>query len=68
VGLFPTGAAPSGYLNWFYLNGTKVAGSGATTATLQFVAPATPGTYHARLYAMNGYTLLATSATITVVP
>ena len=67
VGLFATGAPPARYLDWQYLNGTLTAPvPGLTGGTLTFTLPLTPGTYHVRFFLNNTYTVLATSATITV--
>ena len=41
-------------------------GSGVTGAALTFTMPATPGTYNVRFFRNNTLTVLATSATITV--
>ena len=70
VGLYQTsGADAGGQIQWKYLNGQNVApATGMSSATLQFTAPASPGTYNIRFFASNGYTKLATSATITVAP
>ncbi|HJU43444.1 MAG TPA: S8 family serine peptidase [Vicinamibacterales bacterium] len=69
VALFDTSAPDTVFSQWMYLNGTKTApASGLSGATLQFTAPATPGTYNIRFFADNGYTKLATSATVTVCP
>jgi hypothetical protein len=66
VALAATGSADSAYVAWQYLNGlASLPATGLTNATLQFVAPMTPGTYHARFFA-NGFTKLATSSTVTV--
>jgi hypothetical protein len=67
VGLARVSAPDTEYLDWKFLNGQRTApATGLTTATLQFTAPSTPGTYEMRFYADNGFTRLATSATITV--
>ena len=67
VGLYATGAPASAYLEWQYLNGTHTAPAvGLTGAPLTFTLPLTPGTYELRFFQNNTYTLLATSATITV--
>ena len=64
VALYATGG--STYLDWKYLNASQVApAAGMTGAAVPFTMPATPGTYALRLY--TGSTLLATSATVTVV-
>jgi hypothetical protein len=66
VGLYPTGAADTSYLNWFYLNGSKFApAAGMTTATLPFVMPGSSGTYEFRLFSNNGFTRLAVSPMVT---
>jgi hypothetical protein len=43
-------------------------GYGVTTRTWTVTAPSTPGTYEFRLFANNGYTRLATSPVVTVLP
>jgi hypothetical protein len=70
VGLYAAGAADRGeYLQWKYLNGTQSPpASGRTSSSLQFTAPQAPGTYNIRWFANHGYTKLATSVTITVLP
>ena len=70
VGLYAVGAADRGeYLQWKYLNGSQSPpASGLTNASLQLVAPLTPGTYNVRWFANHIYTKLATSVTITVLP
>lgn len=68
VGMFPAGAADSGYLtNWVHLNGSKtVPPAGVTRATLTFVVPQTIGTFDLRFFANNSITKLAASVPITV--
>ena len=67
VAFHGSGAEDRTYLQWQFLNGTQSPpSSGLTSASLQFTAPQTPGTYNIRFYANGGYTKLATSATITV--
>ena len=69
VALHPASAADNTYVDWMYLSGTRVApAAGLSNATLQFAAPATPGTYNVRFFHQNGYTKLATSANATVTP
>ena len=70
VTLAPAAAADSGYVDWSYLSGTRVAPvTGLSSASLRFTAPSTPGTYNIRFFADNRLTnKLATSATITVSP
>jgi hypothetical protein len=67
VALSPASAPDSTYVAWEYLSGSVMLPPAAlTSATLQFVAPATPGTYNFRFYLNNTFTKLATSATVTV--
>src|SRR5439155_970064 len=69
LALYPTGAADSAYLDWFFLNGTKSAPAvGVTTATVPFTLPHTPGTYEVRFFANNTYQRLGTTPTVTVPP
>src|SRR5205085_6508104 len=56
-----------GFVAWKYLNGlATVPATGLTSATIQFTAPTTAGTYNVRLFSNNTYTKLPTSATTTV--
>ena len=65
MALFP--ANSSTWLDWKFLNGTRVApAAGLSGATLAFTMPTTPGTYTLRLYANNTWTILASSPMITV--
>ena len=67
VGLFAAGAPNSAYLDWRYLNGTMTPpASGVATGTMMFSVPVAPGNYEFRLFARNGFTLLATSTAVTV--
>jgi len=69
VALFATGAPPASYLRAQYLNGTLTPPDpGLSGGTLTFTLPVTPGTYHLRFFLNDSYTVLATSATITVTP
>src|SRR5439155_1308415 len=71
VGLFPAGAANSAYLFTSYTSGTA---SGSVPISVPNTAAA--GSYEVRLFAHNGFTLLATatlsviapSATLSLVP
>ena len=56
------GAANNSYLQYTYV------GNGVTTRTWTVTAPATPGTYEFRLFENYGYTRLATSPAVTVLP
>ena len=67
VGLFPAGAGQTGFVDWFYLNGSKVApSSGTSSANVVFTMPAGGGKHVMVLFANNGYTALSTSANIMV--
>ena len=67
VTLAAASAPDSSYLAWQYLNGGRtVPATGMPGATLQFMAPLTPGAYTVRFFANGGFTKLATSAEITV--
>ena len=69
IGLYPVGAADTNYVDWQYLSGTTAPPvSGVTAATIAFQMPVTAGDYELRLFANNGYTRLATSASVTVEP
>lgn len=69
AGLYSTVAGDGGYMAWAFMNGSYSApAAGTAGATLQFVAPATPGTYNVRWFANGSFSKLATSATITVQP
>jgi subtilisin family serine protease len=58
----PVGAANNSYLQYIYV------GNGVTTRTWTVTAPATPGPYEFRLFDNYGYTRLATSPTVAVLP
>jgi hypothetical protein len=67
VALYPTTTGDNAYIEWQFLNGAKIAPStGASGATLQFVAPMTPGTYDVRFFSNNTYVRLASSGALTV--
>ncbi len=61
VGWFcPRTSADTAYIDWKYLNNTKVAPAGGlTSATVTFQMPATGGICEARLFANNGFSMLA---------
>jgi hypothetical protein len=67
VALYRTTTGDNAYIAWQFLNGAKVAPStGTSGATLQFVAPITPGTYEIRFFSNNTFLKLATSLPVTV--
>src|SRR6185369_7097428 len=61
IALALPGAANTSYISWRYTTGTA-------SGNVPFTIPSTvaPGTYQLRLFANNGYTLLATSSNFTV--
>jgi hypothetical protein len=60
LGLAATGAAPTSYLQYVYI------GSGVTTRTWTVTMPTTAGAYEFRYFPNNGYTVAASSPTVTV--
>ena len=69
VMMVPAGAAPQTWGSYMYLSGTKTRpAAGMTSATISFIAPASAGNYEFRFYQNDGWTLIATSATVTVTP
>jgi subtilisin family serine protease len=62
LALAATGSANASYLQYTYVGG------GVTTRTWTVTAPTSPGTYEFRLFANYGYTRLATSPAVTVLP
>jgi hypothetical protein len=62
LALAVAGAPNNSYVQFTYV------GQGVTTRTWTATAPATPGTYEFRLFENNGYTRLATSPVVTVLP
>ena len=69
VGLYRTTTSDGAYITWQYLNGTMIApATGTSAATLQFVAPMTPGTYELRFFSNDTFIRLATSSAVTITP
>jgi hypothetical protein len=67
LAVYPTGAADSAYLTWYYLSGTTTPPSvGMASATLDVVLPTSAGDYDVRLFAANGYSKVATGPTVRV--
>jgi RHS repeat-associated protein len=64
VGIYTPGSNDYAYLDWAYTNG---GGSGTVNVSLSHPSLAAGSTYEARLYANDGYTLLAKSPPFTVV-
>ena len=62
IALAAVGSPDTSYLQYVYV------APGATTATWTVNMPMTAGGYEFRLFANNGYTRLATSTTVEVLP
>ncbi len=62
LALAPAGSANASYVQYTYV------GSGVTNRTWTINAPTSPGNYEFRLFANYGYTRLATSPVVTVIP
>jgi hypothetical protein len=69
IGLYEPGSADTEYLDWYYVNCSKVPGSQTASGSCGFVLPnyLSSGTYQSRLFANNGYTRIATSNDFTVI-
>jgi RHS repeat-associated protein len=65
VGIYAVGSNDFAYLDWAYTNGGA---SGTASVTLNHPSLVAGGTYEARLYANDGYTLLAKSAPFVLNP
>ena len=65
LGLFEASAGPDGYEDWCYVNGQQQSGERVPTGQVNFSTPGV-GTYEIRMYANDGFTLLAKAA-VTVV-
>jgi hypothetical protein len=60
VALAATGSADTSYISWDYLNGSRTPpNTGVASATVMMAAPTTDGSYEARFYANNGFSVLA---------
>jgi hypothetical protein len=70
VALYCPATQPDGsYVTWMYLSGTTTApGTGLTGASLAFTVPSNVASCQVRWYGHDTYTLIATSATVTVPP
>jgi hypothetical protein len=69
LGLYRVGATASQWLDWKYLNGTRIVPTtGLTAATVTFALPAGSGSYEIRFFENDSVTLLFTSSTISAGP
>jgi fibronectin type 3 domain-containing protein len=67
IGVYQPGSSNTAYLDWFYVSCSKTSGSPLASGSCPFIVPSSlaPGTYQLRLFANNGFTLLATSNNFT---
>jgi hypothetical protein len=70
IGLFRQGTVNTAYVDWNYVNCSQVAGNPMASGSCAFVLSGNvgPGTYQFRLFANNGFTVLATSNDFTITP
>src|SRR5439155_1183826 len=67
IGLFVPGASSGSYIDWIYVSCSKTPSGPVAAGSCPFALPnVAPGTYELRLFANNGFTVLATSNTFTV--
>jgi hypothetical protein len=68
IGVYQPGSSNTAYLDWFYVSCSKTSGSPPASRSCPFVVPSSlaPGTYQLRLFANDGFTLLATSNNFTI--
>jgi hypothetical protein len=68
IGLFAPGSANTSFIDWVYVSCSKSPSAGRASGSCSFpiAASVAAGTYEFRLFADNGYTLLAKSGTISV--
>jgi hypothetical protein len=67
IGLYDASGALSSNREWQYLNRSHdKPAAGSSNASVSFTMPSTPGSYNLRLFANSSYTLVATSAPVTV--
>lgn len=68
VGLYPPEGGNYDFLEWIYVSCSQQANFARGTGTCGFVVPSTvpPGVYEIRLYAADGYNLIARSPQIQV--
>ena len=63
IGLYTPGAADTKFINWIYVSCSTTPGSARASGSCSYALPATLslGNYDLRLFANDGYTLLATN-------
>jgi uncharacterized protein YegP (UPF0339 family) len=65
IGLYQPGAANTAYLSWKYDSSCTTA---KASGSCSMYVPTTAGTYQFRLLANDGFTAIATSGNVTVIP
>jgi hypothetical protein len=68
IGLYTPGAANTAFIEWIYVSCSKSPGSARASGSCPFTVPSTvaPGNYQLRLFANDGFSILATSNALTV--
>jgi serine protease len=68
IGFFVPGAAPNGWIDWFYVSCSRSPGAARAAGSCAFALPASlpTGSYELRLFANNVHTQLAVSNAIAV--
>ena len=69
IGFYTPGAANTAFIDWIYVSCSKTPGAPRASGSCSFVVPTTvaPGTYELRLLANDGFTVLTTSNSFTVI-
>src|SRR4030095_9691894 len=68
IGLYAAGAADTKFISWVYVSCSAVGGSARASGSCSYLLPGTlsAGNYELRLFANDGYTLLAATNRFTV--
>jgi Calx-beta domain len=68
IGLYTPGAANTTFIEWIYVSCSKIPSSARASGSCPFAVPSTvaPGNYQLRLFANDGFSILATSNALTV--
>jgi uncharacterized protein YegP (UPF0339 family) len=68
IGLHRPGTSSQGFLEWMYVSCAKTPGAARASGSCSFAIPASlaSGAYELRLHSANGFTVIATSAALTV--
>ncbi len=69
IGLYVPGAPSGNYIDWIYVSCSKTPSGPVAAGSCPFRVPnVAPGTYELRLFANNGFSVLAISNAVTVTP